>query len=172
MSLRGLSWRRDAGLPGLKARAPCDWQDHTAAPGPTAAGRMKSLDAHDRHRITLTHCLTEGRPAVTESPAQRALSAATIALALAIGGIAMFLPPLNQQTLTSPLRIVVTALALAAALLLHFIFVGMAAYRMHRSVAGWTTFSVLLCPIGGVAALILLNWLGDEASGPLVPARP
>jgi hypothetical protein len=48
-------------------------------------------------------------------------------------------------------------------LLLHWVFVGIAAHRMARSVALWVGFSALLFPIGSVAALVLLAWLHDEA---------
>ena len=103
---------------------------------------------------------------MTESPAQRALTAATVSLLLAVGCIAMFLPPLGAHTVDSVLRTVATALVLACALLLHFVFVGIAASRLGRSVASWVSLSVLLFPIGSAAALILLNWFGDEAASP------
>ncbi len=101
-----------------------------------------------------------------ETPAQRALTASTIALAVAVMGIVMFLPPLAESTLASVLRIVVTALVIAVAVPLHWVFVGIAARRMQRSVAGWTALSALLFPIGGAAALILLGWFSSEAAAP------
>ena len=104
-----------------------------------------------------------------ESPAQRALTAATIALAVAVVCVAMFLPPLAAQTLDSVLRTVGTGAVLAAALLLHWVFVGIAARRMQRSVAGWVALSALLFPVGSVTALVLLSWLGDEPTA-LQPA--
>ena len=97
-----------------------------------------------------------------ETPAQRALSAATVALALALVCVAQFLPPWLDSTLRSVLRVAAVGVALAAALLLHWVFVGMAAARQRRSVAGWVSLSALLFPVGSVAALILLNWLGHE----------
>lgn len=101
-----------------------------------------------------------------ESPAQRALTASTVALAVALGALVLFLPPLVRHTLGSVLRIVLTALALAVALLLHWVFIGIAARRMGRSLSGWVGLAVLLFPIGSVAALILLNWFTEESPGP------
>jgi hypothetical protein len=97
-----------------------------------------------------------------ETPAQRALTAAAVALAVAAACIALFLPPLAEHTLSSVLRIVVTGAVLAVAVALHWVFLGIAASRMRRSVAGWVGLSTLLFPIGSAAALILLGWLGDE----------
>ena len=97
-----------------------------------------------------------------ETPAQRALSAATVALAVAVVCVALFLPPWLDSTLRSLLRVVVAGCTLAVALLLHWVFVGIAAGRQRRSVAAWVSLSALLFPVGSVAALILLTWLGHE----------
>jgi hypothetical protein len=90
------------------------------------------------------------------------LSASTIAQVAAVGCIALFLPPLARGTLDTVLRAAATGLGVACALLLHWVFLGIAARRMQRSVAGWVGLSVLLFPVGSAAALILLSWLGDE----------
>ena len=100
-----------------------------------------------------------------ERPEQRALNASTLALLAAVAGIALFLPPLAEQTLSSPLRTVATGLGLACALLLHWVYLGLGARRMARSVAGWVGLSVALFPVGSAMALILLNDLGDESRG-------
>lgn len=102
-----------------------------------------------------------------ETPAQRALTASTIALVVAVACVMAFLPPLAGRTLESVLRIVLTGLVLAGAVLLHWVFLGIAARRLGRSVAGWVALAALLFPIGGAAALILFNWFGDEAPLPL-----
>ena len=101
-----------------------------------------------------------------ETPAQRALTASTIALVVAMACVMAFLPPLAQRTMESVLRIVLIGLVLGGALLLHWVFLGIAAGRLGRSVAGWVAFAALLFPIGGAAALILFNWFGDEANAP------
>lgn len=99
---------------------------------------------------------------MSETPAQRALAASTVCLAGAAGCVALLLPPLNERVFESVLRIVVIGLALALGLVLHWIFLGIAARRMRRSVAGYVSLAVLLFPIGGAAALILLNWFSGE----------
>ena len=100
---------------------------------------------------------------MTEPAENRALSASTVAMVAAVGCIALFLPPLSEGTLATVLRTVATALGLAGALLLHWVFLGIAARRMRRSIAAWVGLSVLLFPVGSAAALILLSWLGDES---------
>jgi hypothetical protein len=99
-----------------------------------------------------------------EIPAQRALAASTLALVVALGCIVMLLPPMVEQTMASVPRLVAVGLVLACAVGLHWVFLGVGARRITRSVAGWVAPAVLLFPIGGVMALILLNWIGNEAA--------
>jgi CBS domain containing-hemolysin-like protein len=104
----------------------------------------------------------------------RALRATTAsALSLMVGGacIAAFLPPMLSATLSSVTRIVLTALTLATALVLHWVFLGIAARSMARSAARWVATSILLFPVGSIAALVLLNWLIDEDQRDAVPAH-
>lgn len=108
---------------------------------------------------------------MTESPAQRALTAAAVSLAVAVVCVAMFLPPLVSHTVDSVLRTVAVAMVLAGALLLHVVFLGIAASRMGRSVPSWVALSVLLFPIGSAAALILLGWFSDEPGTPAPHAQ-
>lgn len=103
---------------------------------------------------------------MNETPASRALAAATVSLLIAVGCVALFLPPLNQRVIDSVLALVAVGCALASALIVHAVFLGIAARRMGRSVVGWVALSVLLFPVGSAAALIVLSWLGDEASAP------
>lgn len=103
---------------------------------------------------------------MAETPAQRALAAATVSLVVAAGCVTMFLPPMVAQTADSVLRSVFFGVTLAAALMLHWVFLAIAARRLGRSVAGWVALSVLLCPVGSVAALILLGWFREEAEPP------
>lgn len=101
-----------------------------------------------------------------ETPSQRALTASTLSLVVAVAGAAMFVPPLLERTAASPLRLVATGLVLAGALLLHWVFLALAARRMQRTVAGWVGLSALLFPVGSAAALILLAWLDGEPGEP------
>jgi hypothetical protein len=96
---------------------------------------------------------------------ERALSASTVSLLVAVGCIALFLPPLVDNTVATPWRPAAVGLTLATALLLHWVFLAMAARRMGRSVAGWVALSVLLFPVGSAAALILLNFFSEESLG-------
>ena len=95
----------------------------------------------------------------------RALNASTLCLLVAVACIALFLPPLVHSTVAAPWRPVVVGLVLAAALLLHWVFLAIAARRMGRSAGGWVALSLLLCPVGSAAALILLTFFSEEARG-------
>ena len=108
---------------------------------------------------------------MSDSPVQRALAAATAALFVACGCLYFFLPPMVADTVDSVLRVVLLGTTLATALLLHTVFVAIAARRLNRSVIGWAALAFLLFPIGSVASLILLNWFGDEAKGSAPAAR-
>jgi hypothetical protein len=99
---------------------------------------------------------------MSETPAQRALTASTVALVVGVAGVAMFLPPLHEHTTASVLRTVLVAAAMAVSIPLHWVFLAIAARRMKRSVTGWLLLAVLLFPIGGAAALILLSWFSGE----------
>jgi len=105
-----------------------------------------------------------------ETPVQRALNAATAAFVVAVAAFAMLLPPLSGHMLDSVLRTTFVALLLAAALFLHWIFLAIAARRLGRSVAGWVALSVVLCPVGSVAALVLLHWFRADETDPAARA--
>lgn len=94
--------------------------------------------------------------------AKRALADSALALIAGCAAIAMFLPPMVDSTTASVTRTVAVALAIAVALPLHWVLLGMAARRMGRSVLGSVSAAVLLFPVGGAAALILLAWLAHE----------
>lgn len=100
-----------------------------------------------------------------------ALADSALALLVGCGAVAMFLPPLDASTAASWPRIVAAALAIAIALPLHWVFLGIAARRLGGSVGGWVGLSVLLFPVGGVAALILLAGLHCPSSEPAPAAR-
>ncbi len=100
--------------------------------------------------------------ASSPAPVQRALAASAVSLLVACACLALFLPPMVNTTVTSVPTTVFVGMAMAAAIVLHWVFTGIAAQRMARSVAGWVALS-LLFPVGGVAALVLLAWFGDEA---------
>jgi len=87
---------------------------------------------------------------------------APIALVAGCAAIAMFLPPLLAATTASVLRTVLTALVIAVAVPLHWVFLGVGARRMGQRVLPWVALSALLFPVGAAAALILLGWFAHE----------
>jgi len=115
--------------------------------------------------------MTTASMSSAESPAQRAIGASVSALVVAVAAGMTFLPPLLNSTAASVARTVAAALVLATAVLLHWVFLGIAAKRLERSVTGWLAMGVLLFPIGGAAALILFGWFEEDRRGPRhVPA--
>jgi hypothetical protein len=98
-----------------------------------------------------------------EGPARRALNASTVALLVAVGCLLLYIPPFLERFLAGAAYRAGNGLALATALLLHWVFLAIAVRRMGRSVAGWLALAVLLFPVGGAAALILLTWFSDES---------
>lgn len=109
---------------------------------------------------------------MTESAAQRALSASTLSLVVSCASIVPFLPPMVETTVASIPRTALLGIAIAVGMLLHWVFLGIAAHRLGRSVVGWLALAVLLFPIGGIAALILLGFFGDESAARPPAAAP
>jgi drug/metabolite transporter (DMT)-like permease len=58
-------------------------------------------------------------------------------------------------------RIVMLALGMSVALVLHLVFVGICARRLGRSVVGWVLLSLITFPIGSVVAGLLLLWFSE-----------
>jgi len=94
---------------------------------------------------------------------QHAISAAAISLFVFIASAACFLPPLNQYVLHSVPLVVLLGIAIAVSLILHFVFVGIAAQRLRRGVPLWVSLSVLFFPIGSIVGLILFEWFSDKS---------
>ena len=118
---------------------------------------------------TVPHSTT---PRASDPAAQRAINASVTALLVAVAAGMAFLPPLVVATTASVPRTMAVALLLATALLLHWVFLGIAARRLERSVPGWVAMGVLLFPIGGATALILFGWFEEEARGLARMATP
>lgn len=98
-----------------------------------------------------------------------ALTAATLALLVCLLAGAALLPPLVDLAARSSLDGAALGTTLVAAMLAHWVCLGVAARRLGRSVAGWVSLSVLLFPIGSAAAVVLLRWLDEP---PLPAAAP
>jgi hypothetical protein len=99
--------------------------------------------------------------ATPESSAQRALGASCLALLVACASLTAFLPPMLEATLTSIFRMALLGCAAAVGIVLHWVFLGIAAHRLDRSAPGWVSLG-LMFPIGGAAALILLGFFSEE----------
>jgi hypothetical protein len=93
---------------------------------------------------------------MSKKSARLVLFDALLAWLAACAAIVMFLPPLDQATLASWPRSWAAGTVIALAMPLHWLFLGVAASRMGRSVGAWVGLSVLLFPVGSAAALILL----------------
>lgn len=103
-------------------------------------------------------------------PARRALADSALALVAACAAIGMFLPPMVYATVESVPRTVALGLVIALAVPLHWVLLGIAARRLGRSVLGWVAGAVLLFPVGGAAALILLSWQQEDEAHTLPAA--
>ena len=91
--------------------------------------------------------------------APRALFDSALALLAACLAFAMFLPPLAAATAVSHWREAAAGLVLVLALPLHWLSLASAARQLGASRVGCLGLAVLLCPVGGAAALILLAGL-------------
>lgn len=97
-----------------------------------------------------------------DNRSQNAISAAAISLFVFVACVACFMPPLNKYALQSTSLVALLGITIAVSMLLHFVFIGIAAQRLGRSVAMWVVLSVLLFPIGSIVGLILFEWFSDE----------
>jgi hypothetical protein len=95
--------------------------------------------------------------------ANRPIAAATVCLLVFGACIAAFLPPLNETVLGSVPFVVMVGLTLALSVILHLVFVGIAARRLGRSVPGWIAIAAVTFPIGSIIGLVLYEWFSDEA---------
>lgn len=84
-----------------------------------------------------------------------AASAALLVLCLAVGA---FLPPLNATVTASVPLTVALSLAIACSLILHLIFVGIAARSLGRSRALWTALALFTLPIGSIVGIVMFEW--------------
>ncbi len=100
---------------------------------------------------------------MSENPTRQAITTSAVALAAAVACIAAFLPPLVSHTTASVMRVVLLGSVLSLAMVLHWFYLGRAAARLGRSVLGWVALAVLLFPIGGAAALLVLGPSAGDA---------
>ncbi|SHN30624.1 hypothetical protein SAMN05192549_10785 [Duganella sacchari] len=95
--------------------------------------------------------------------AQQPIAAAAVTLVLWIFGVASFLPPLFQKyTSQSVLLIIAAGIGIFVCLVLHLIFIGIAARRLGRSPVLWVLVSLLFLPLASIIGLILFEWFSEE----------
>lgn len=94
--------------------------------------------------------------------AQPAIAGAAVSLIAFGAGVAAFMPPWNAHTLASPLMATLAGIAIAVALLLHLIFVGIAARRVQRNPTMWVVLALLTLPIGSIVGLVLFEFFDAE----------
>ena len=95
--------------------------------------------------------------------AQQPIAAAAVTLVLWIFGVASFLPPLFQKyTSQSVLLIIAAGIGMFVCLVLHLIFIGIAAQRLGRSPVLWVLVSLLFLPLASIIGLILFEWFSEE----------
>ena len=105
------------------------------------------------------------------STARRALADSALALLLACCATAAFLPPLASATGAAWWRSALAGLALVTTLLLHWTWLATGARRLGLRPTPWVALSVLLFPVGGAAALILLLGMPPGRAAPAMPAN-
>jgi len=94
--------------------------------------------------------------------AERSIAAAAVTLLVFGAAVAAFLPPFFNHISDSVSFMVLLGLTIAASMVLHFIFIGIAASRLGRSAVLWVLLSVLFFPIASIVGLILFEWFSEE----------
>ena len=94
--------------------------------------------------------------------AQQPIAAAAITLVTWAFCVAAFLPPLNSYTLESVPLMILAGVGIGISLILHLIFIGIAAKRLDRSVGVWVLIAIFGLPIASIVGLILFEWFSDE----------
>ncbi|MYM23735.1 hypothetical protein GTP46_13865 [Duganella sp. FT135W] len=95
--------------------------------------------------------------------AQQPIAAAAVTLVLLIVSIALFMPPLFEKyTSQSVLFIIGAGISICVCLVLHFVFIGIAAKELGRSPVLWVLLSLCTLPIGSIIGLILFEWFSEQ----------
>jgi peptidoglycan biosynthesis protein MviN/MurJ (putative lipid II flippase) len=90
--------------------------------------------------------------------AKSAVSAASVALIVFCVTTAAFLPPLNAHVLGNVALTVALALAIAASVILHLVFVAIAARKLGRSAGGWALLALVTLPLGSLIGIVWFEW--------------
>ena len=99
---------------------------------------------------------------MSSASASRAVTASGFALLVWGACVLMFLPPFVQSTVESVPKVALLGIAITCSLVLHLIFLGIAAQRLNRRPWLWVLLGVLLLPIGSIIGLVLFSWFDEE----------
>ena len=94
--------------------------------------------------------------------AQQPIAAAAVTLVVWVICVAAFLPPLYDQVKDSVPLVIIAGLGVAVSLVLHLIFIGMAASRLGRSVVLWVIVALCFLPVASIVGLILFEWFSEQ----------
>ena len=94
--------------------------------------------------------------------AQQPIAAAAVTLVVWVVCVAAFLPPLYDQVKDSVPLVIIAGLGVAVSLVLHLIFIGMAASRLGRSVVLWVIVALCFLPVASIVGLILFEWFSEQ----------
>ena len=94
--------------------------------------------------------------------AQQPIAAAAVTLVLWVLSVASFLPPLFKYTSQSVLLIIAAGIAIFVCLVLHLIFIGIAAKRLGRSPVLWVVITLCTMPLLSIIGLILFEWFSEH----------
>lgn len=103
--------------------------------------------------------------------ARPAVSAASTALLLCAVCVAAFIPPFQERVVGFPPLAVVFGVGIATTLVVHLVFVAIAARRLGRSAAGWVALALLTVPVGSIVALVLFEWTAQQQAAQASQAR-
>ena len=90
--------------------------------------------------------------------AKSAISAASVALLVLLCSGAAFLPQFNERVLNSVPLVVALGVAIACSLILHLVFVGIAAKKLSRSPVRWAAIALFTLPVGSIVGIVLFEW--------------
>ena len=93
---------------------------------------------------------------------QQPIAAAAVTLVLWMLAVASFLPPLFRYTSQSVLLIISAGIAIFVCLVLHLIFIGIAASRLGRSPVLWVIITLCTMPLLSIIGLILFEWFSEH----------
>jgi hypothetical protein len=101
-------------------------------------------------------------PPMSNQPAARAMTAAVVSL-VAFGACFYMLLALTVDEALPPVpKIVLAAVGMASSVVLHLVFVALAAQRLQRRPWVWVLIALLGFPVSSIVGLIMLAFFEEE----------